>query len=69
VYLLGATAEVVEKTAEVVQQQNPGINIAGFHHGYFWDDEQAAVDAIQASGAQLVFVAITSPKKFHQPMA
>lgn len=63
VYLLGATAEVVEKTAEMVQLQNPGIKIAGFHHGYFWDDEQAVVDAIRASGARLLFVAITSPKK------
>lgn len=63
VYLLGATAEVVEKTAEVVQAQNPGIKIVGYHHGYFWDDEQAVVDAIRASGARLLFVAITSPKK------
>jgi len=63
VFLLGATAEVVQKTAEVVQVQNPGIKIAGYHHGYFWDDEQAVVDAIRASGARLLFVAITSPKK------
>ena len=63
VFLLGATPEVVSKTAEVVQQQNPGLKLAGFHHGYFWDDEQAVVELIRQSGARLLFVAITSPKK------
>lgn len=63
VFLLGATNEVVSKTAEVVLQQNPGLKLAGVHHGYFWDDEQAVVDLIKNSGARLLFVAITSPKK------
>jgi N-acetylglucosaminyldiphosphoundecaprenol N-acetyl-beta-D-mannosaminyltransferase len=63
VFLLGATDEVVSKTAEVVLAQNAGLKLAGFHHGYFWDDEQAVVDLIRASGARLLFVAITSPKK------
>lgn len=63
VYLLGATKEVVSKTAEVVLAENTGLKLAGFHHGYFWDDEQAAVDLIRQSGARLLFVAITSPKK------
>ncbi len=63
VFLLGATEEVVSKTAEVVLAQNAGLKLAGFHHGYFWDNEQAVVDQIRASGARLLFVAITSPKK------
>lgn len=68
VFLLGATDEVVSKTAEVVQQQNPGLKLAGFHHGYFFgnkegDNEQAVVELIRQSGARLLFVAITSPKK------
>ncbi|TMO46881.1 WecB/TagA/CpsF family glycosyltransferase [Pseudoalteromonas ruthenica] len=63
VFLLGAKPEVVARTAEVVQKQNPQLNVAGYHHGYFWDDEQAVVEKIKASGAQLLFVAITSPKK------
>jgi N-acetylglucosaminyldiphosphoundecaprenol N-acetyl-beta-D-mannosaminyltransferase len=68
VFLLGATEEVVNKTAEVVLAQNAGLKLAGVHHGYFFgnkegDDEQAVVDLIRASGARLLFVAITSPKK------
>lgn len=63
VYLLGAKDEVVTETARRVQQLYPGLNLAGYHHGYFWDDEEAMVKKIHDSGAQLLFVAITSPKK------
>jgi N-acetylglucosaminyldiphosphoundecaprenol N-acetyl-beta-D-mannosaminyltransferase len=63
VFLLGAEEEVVAKTAEKVKEQHKGINVVGFHHGYFWDDEAAVVEQIKASGARLLFVAITSPKK------
>ena len=68
VFLLGATEEVVSKTAEVVKTQNPNLNIAGYHDGYFFgnkegDDEEAVVTKIRESGAKLLFVAITSPKK------
>lgn len=63
VFLLGAQEEVVAAAASKVQALYPDLNIAGYHHGYFWDDEAAMVDKIRASGAQLLFVAITSPKK------
>ena len=63
VFLLGAEEDVVAKTAEKVKEQHKGINVVGYHHGYFWDDEAAVVEEIKASGARLLFVAITSPKK------
>ncbi|MFA5495370.1 MAG: WecB/TagA/CpsF family glycosyltransferase [Porticoccaceae bacterium] len=63
VYLLGAKDDVVAETARRVRAQYPGLMLAGYHHGYFWDDEQAMVEKIRASGAQLLFVAITSPRK------
>lgn len=63
VYLLGAKEDVVAKTAEESLRLYPGLKIAGFHHGYFWDDEEGMVAKIRESGAQLLFVAITSPKK------
>lgn len=63
VFLLGATEEIVDRTAQVVKAQNPDLIVAGSHHGYFWDDEAAVVDLIKNSGARLLFVAITSPKK------
>lgn len=63
VYLLGATDAVVERTAAIVVNRYPGLRLAGFGNGYFWQDEKATVDRISGSGARLLFVAITSPKK------
>ncbi len=63
VYLLGAKPDVVEKAVANLRVKFPALNIAGYHHGYFWDDEEAVVDDIAKSGAKLLFVAITSPKK------
>ncbi|MCF8780049.1 WecB/TagA/CpsF family glycosyltransferase [Vibrio sp. IRLE0018] len=63
VFYLGAKQDVVEKTAATMRENHPTLRIAGYHHGYFWDDEQALVDKVRTSGAQLLFVAITSPKK------
>ncbi|MGR5130761.1 WecB/TagA/CpsF family glycosyltransferase [Vibrio alfacsensis] len=63
VFLLGATEEVVTKTNETVQALYPNLQVAGFNDGYFWDNEEAVVNKIRESGAKLLFVAITSPKK------
>lgn len=63
VFLLGATADVVRSAASEMATKYPALQIAGYHHGYFWNDEMAVVDKIRASGARLLFVAITSPKK------
>jgi N-acetylglucosaminyldiphosphoundecaprenol N-acetyl-beta-D-mannosaminyltransferase len=63
VYLLGATEEVVKRTVAVVRDRYPSLSIAGYHNGYFWEDERAVVDDIRDSKARLLFVAITSPKK------
>ena len=63
VFLLGATQKVVEEVARRSVRTYPALNIAGFHNGYFWDNEQAVVQRIRDSGAKLLFVAITSPKK------
>lgn len=63
VFLLGAKDEVVSTAASKVKALYPGLKVAGYHHGYFWDDEAALVEKVRASGAQLLFVAITSPMK------
>lgn len=64
VYLLGAKAEVVAKTAEVLAGKYPGMTIAGYRDGYFKDDEfDAVVSEVEAASPDIVFVGITSPKK------
>jgi exopolysaccharide biosynthesis WecB/TagA/CpsF family protein len=63
IFLLGAEDSIVSETSNRVQLLYPNLNVAGYHHGYFWDDEEAVVSKIKESGARLLFVAITSPKK------
>lgn len=63
IFLLGGTQDVVEKAASNIEGTYPNVRIAGIHHGYFWDDEPSVVKLVRDSGAKLLFVAITSPKK------
>ena len=63
VFLLGAKQEVLTETVKKLLDFYPDLNLAGFHHGYFWENEKEVVEKIQASHAVLLFVAITSPKK------
>lgn len=63
VFFLGAKEDVVLEACEKSLLAYPELKIAGHHHGYFWEDEAAIVNKIKSSGARLLFVAITSPKK------
>jgi N-acetylglucosaminyldiphosphoundecaprenol N-acetyl-beta-D-mannosaminyltransferase len=38
-YLLGAEEEIVKKAARNLELEYPGLNIAGYHHGYFDNNE------------------------------
>lgn len=64
VYLLGARQEVVELTAEHLLAAYPGLRIAGIRNGYFTTSEEAEViESVRASGADILFVGMSSPKK------
>jgi len=64
VFLLGATEEVSQKVAQRLKSDYPGVVLAGRRNGYFSVEEEAAVaEEIAASKADVLFVAITSPKK------
>lgn len=63
VFFLGATQPVIEETVRVIKDRYPLLKIAGYHHGYFWDDERAVVRQIRESGADLLFVGFSSPMK------
>lgn len=63
-YLFGASQEVIEATVAAVEARYPGIKIAGYRNGYFSRAEEAAIAGqIAASGADMLFVAISSPIK------
>ena len=64
VYFLGARAEVLETAVERIRERHPALQIAGYRDGYFTDNEAAEVcAAIHGSRADLLFVAMTSPRK------
>jgi N-acetylglucosaminyldiphosphoundecaprenol N-acetyl-beta-D-mannosaminyltransferase len=64
VFLLGASEAVSEKVETEFKRLYPGAIIAGRRNGYFEaDEEQAIADQIKASGARVLFLAMTSPKK------
>ncbi|WP_443634527.1 WecB/TagA/CpsF family glycosyltransferase [Candidatus Marifrigoribacter sp. Uisw_064] len=64
IFLLGAKEEVVSKVAEIYSSKYGNDIIAGFRNGYFnKEDEPSIAKEIAESGAQMLFVAITSPIK------
>jgi N-acetylglucosaminyldiphosphoundecaprenol N-acetyl-beta-D-mannosaminyltransferase len=64
VYLLGARPEVLERTVAELRRRFPGLRVAGGRDGYYAEGEAPAVaDAIAASGADLLFLGMTSPRK------
>jgi len=64
VYCLGATQEVLDTVVARIRDEYPGVVLAGSHHGYFGpDEEQRVADDIHAARPDILFVAITSPKK------
>ena len=64
VYLLGARQEVVELTAERLLNRYPGLRIVGMRNGYFTaSEEEQVIQDIRVSGAHILFIGISSPKK------
>jgi N-acetylglucosaminyldiphosphoundecaprenol N-acetyl-beta-D-mannosaminyltransferase len=64
VYFLGARAAVLERAVERLQERYPELQVAGTRDGYFTAGEAAEVcDAIRTSRADVLFVAMSSPRK------
>lgn len=63
-FLFGASAEVNTQAVAELRGRHPRIEIVGHHHGYVDDAGMAAViEAINRSGANVLFVALGSPKQ------
>ncbi|VUD46954.1 N-acetylglucosaminyldiphosphoundecaprenol N-acetyl-beta-D-mannosaminyltransferase [Thalassocella blandensis] len=61
-FLLGAAPGVAQTAANRLQDQYPGLKIAGVQHGYFKPKENASViEAINRSGASILLVGFGSP--------
>jgi N-acetylglucosaminyldiphosphoundecaprenol N-acetyl-beta-D-mannosaminyltransferase len=64
VYLLGAREEIVSKVKSIYELKYPGLTIAGYRNGYWSSEEEPVVaEQIRAAAVDILFVAISSPKK------
>lgn len=63
-FFLGAKEEIVKKVVDIYTEKYSSSIIAGYRNGYFSKEEEPEIARqIADSGAQLLFVAITSPRK------
>jgi len=63
-YILGAKQEVLESAVKNIEEKWQGIQMAGYRNGYFkLEDESQIVEDIKNSGADCLFVAISTPIK------
>ncbi len=64
VFFLGARQPVVTQVVKTVSETYPSLKIAGFRNGY-WQSEQeeSVVEEIKKANPDILFVAISSPKK------
>ncbi|HYM08909.1 MAG TPA: WecB/TagA/CpsF family glycosyltransferase [Terriglobales bacterium] len=62
VFVLGATPRSNEAACRELEDKFPGLRITGRQHGYF-ENSAAVVDSINRSEAELLFVAMGSPRQ------
>ncbi len=64
IFFLGAKEQVVKDVVEVYSKKYGESIIAGYRNGYFTkEEEQQVATQIAGSGASILFVAMSSPKK------
>jgi len=64
IFFFGAKEEVVSKVVQIYSDQYSNAIIAGYRNGYFKEEDESLIaNQIAESGANILFVAITSPKK------
>ncbi len=64
IFIYGAKEEVNREAVEILQKRYEGLDIAGRANGYLKEqDMPALIDKINASGAQVLFLALGSPRQ------
>jgi N-acetylglucosaminyldiphosphoundecaprenol N-acetyl-beta-D-mannosaminyltransferase len=64
VYFLGAQADVLSRMLEEIHRKFPGLKVAGARDGYYRPGEEPRIAAeIRESGADLLFLGMSSPRK------
>lgn len=62
IFILGASPQANQAGCDALLAAHPKLKIVGRHHGFF-DDVETVINSINASGADLLFVAMGSPRQ------
>lgn len=63
-YLLGATSEVIDEAVKKLQHRYPTLQLAGWQHGYFSDEQEAQIlETLQGSRADCLIVGLPTPRQ------
>lgn len=63
-YFFGAKEEVVTEVVRKFKEEYPNLDVAGYRNGYFSQEESKSIaEDINKSGADILFVAFSSPMK------
>lgn len=63
-FFLGARDQILNEAMNNLQNRFPGINIVGWHHGYFnFDQDSEIVNKIIQAKPDVLFVAMSTPLK------
>lgn len=64
VFLFGTRPEILAEAVRRIGRDYPGVTIAGYRDGFFKPEEEPAiVEAIREAGADVLFVALGSPRQ------
>lgn len=61
VFFLGAKEEVIKKATDEIKKKFPNLKTAGFHNGYFSENEDAVISQIKSSNAEILFAGLNTP--------
>jgi len=62
IFILGSTEQSISEAVRRLKEKYTDINIAGYHNGYFKED-QKVIDCINSKNADILFAAMGSPKQ------
>ena len=62
-YFLGGREDVVEEAVKELKEKYPHLEIGGFHHGYFGDNDEEVIKDINRASPDILFVGLGSPRQ------
>jgi N-acetylglucosaminyldiphosphoundecaprenol N-acetyl-beta-D-mannosaminyltransferase len=62
VFFLGGRRDVVERVVGVMQVRHPALKVAGYHDGY-WHDDDEVIQLVRRARPAYLFLALPSPRK------